>query len=172
MKKSISYFLLVFATVSFSIVSCSKKPVEIEEPDPVIKKVHSGGVYIQCDMGPYFFSIDSLIENCSVAKSLNDSIPFSNCVIDSDAHKLADSNNFDFKTGLQGHNLELTNTPISQKPVEVKTVSEGGKYPFIQFYNGYEIHLSENEILTLLFFNALAAGCWHDVMVWEYVETE
>lgn len=169
MKKSIFYLSIFFVILIFTTTSCSKKSVEIEESKADSLKVHSGGVYIQCDLGPYFFSIDSLIKNCSVAKSLTDSVPFSNCNIDFDAPKLVDLNNFDFKV-TRGYILELTNTPISQKPVEAKTISEGGKYPFVQFYNGYEIKISENKQLTLLFFYAHIAGCLHDAMVWEYIE--
>lgn len=163
--KPLLYLLLFFATISLIISSCSKKEV-------VANNIHSGGVYIQCDEGPYFFSIDSLIQNCSLAESLNESVPlFGNCIIDSDAHKLVDIDNFDFKV-TRAYRLEWANSLISQKPVEAKTVLDSDKYPSTQFYNGYEIQLSENEVLTLLFFNAIAAGCWHDVMVWEYVETE
>jgi len=178
MKKSIFYISFLLVTLMLTLTSCSKKAIEMEEVETTLMKVHSGSVYMQCYEGPYHFNIDSLIKNCSVAKSLEDSVPYSTCNYDFGAHKLADINNFDFKV-IRGSNmsdiifnLELTNTPISQKSAEAKTISEGGKYPFVQFYNGYEIQISENKKLTLFFFYAHVAGCLHDAMAWEYEETE
>jgi len=178
MKKSIVYVSFLAAMLILSLTSCSKKPVEMEEIETVTKKVHSGAVYMQCYEGPYYFNIDSLIKNCSVAESLEDNVPYSTCKFDFDPHQLADINNFDFKVTRGSNssehffNLELTDTPISQKSAEAQTVSEGGKYPYVQFYNGYEIQIGENKKLTLFFFYAHVAGCLHDAMAWEYVEIE
>lgn len=178
MKKSIFYLSIFFTSLILITTSCSKKLFEANEAI-IEPTVYSGGVYIDCYAGPYFYNIDSLIKNCSVAKSLDDVYqpidsfkgPFGSCTYDSEAHKLADINNFDFKTARQGSKIEFSNTPISQKLVEAKTISEGGNFPYIQFYSGYEIQIAENQVLTLLFFNAQIAACFHNVMIWELMES-
>jgi len=177
MKQSIFYLSIIFTSLILITTSCSKKLFEPNEAN-IGPTVHSGGVYLQCFEGPYFYNIDSLIKNCSVAKSLDDVYqpidsfrgPFGSCNFDSEAHKLADINNFDFKMARQGSSIEFSTTPISQKLVEAKTVSEGGKFPYVEFLSGYEIQIAEKQVLTLLFFNAQIAACFHNVMIWELME--
>jgi len=83
-------------------------------------------------------------------------------------YPLGDEKNWDFKIG--SHQLEWHETPISTQPVQAKTVYEGGRFPFIHFYGGYEVKISENQALTALFFNGQIGGCIHDYYVWEFVE--
>jgi len=188
MRSSIFYLSIFFTTLILISSSCSKKPVEIEETEASVPKVYSGGFYNACHFGSIYFNIDTLISYCSFPNSLDDLIGTEDthdlseaiyrvCLDDfpsgNESDILADENNWDFKTSPgSNYKLEWRKAPLSQQPVEAKTKFEGGKYPFTQFYNGYKIQISENQVLTLLFFNVFIGGCLHDYMVWEYVETE
>jgi len=70
MKQSIFHLLIVFTTISLTIISCSKKPVEIETST---QKVYYGGIYNACDFDPQIFmNIDSLKKYCSKDNRLDD----------------------------------------------------------------------------------------------------
>lgn len=141
----------------------------MEELNTDTLKVFSGGIDMDCRDSPCFFRIDSLIENCSIAKKLDDRDAFFSACIGS--HKLVGINDFDFKV-TEYYKLEWNNTPISQRPVEAKTILQDSKYIYSYFYHGYEIQISENQFLTLLFFDAFITNNNAVFMVWEYVETE
>lgn len=178
--------------MSFTIISCSKKSIKTEEVEPVATKIYSGGYYNYCGSGPFYFNIDSLLLNCPFPYSLDELLDSSTMgptglVLNKDKRHTncepksiaVNESNWDFSItiGIQismaiqnGYELEWQKTPLSQQPITVKTIHEGGKYPFPQFLNGYEIQISGKKTLTLLFFNIYIGGCVHDYMVWEYIE--
>jgi len=140
-----------------------------------------GSVYFACDMGPYQFSIDSLIANCSAPGSLSDSLNIEafvfqdsslvRCTYDFIADQLSDVNNPDFtiSRSLDGQTFEaswaitidsITATNFSNETI----ILENGMYPF---YNAYKVNISQDSLMHLYFFNSYIGGCLHDLMVWE-----
>ena len=140
-----------------------------------------GSVYFACDMGPYQFSIDSLIANCSAPGSLSDSLSIEafgfqdsslvRCTYDFIADQLSDNNNPDFtiSRSLDGQTFEaswtitIDNTSSINFTNDVVSLEEG-MYPF---YNGHQVNISQDSLLHLYFFNTYIGGCLHDLMVWE-----
>lgn len=177
MKQSVSYFSLFIIVIQFTIMSCSKNPVKMGETVTAFPQFYSGVIYNYCDPSPQIhFSINSIRLYCSNS-SLNDMFDadslnqnnFKACT-----QPLGDENNWDFilTTGASGYELVWRETPVSVKPVQAKTVFEGGKYPYMQFYKGYEVKISENQALTMLFFNGYVGGCIHDYYIWELVDRQ
>ncbi len=133
-----------------------------------------------CDFNPQFnVNIDSLKKHCSADISLSDLLNsdslrqsnFKTCMIESFTNEI----NWDFKITIEldGYQLDWQKTPLSIQSVEVETgFQERGKYPFSQFYKGYEVQISDSQTITVLFFNAWVGGCLHDFYVWELVELE
>jgi len=188
MKQAIFYIPFLLSILMLSISSCSKKPIETEEAQIAEPNIYSGVFYNYCDPGPIYFNIDSLVSNCPFQGSLDelidlDSLRVKGLTQSEDEQPLGcqpkpiviDESNWNFSITIawdNGYDVDWLILPLSQQSIEVKTTFENGKYPFPRFLNGYEIQISENKALTLLFFNTYIGGCIHDYMVWEYVESE
>lgn len=181
MKQSIFYLFIVIATI-LTITSCSKKPIKLLESDPPVQEIYFGGIYNGCDPNFHIFmNIDSLKKYCNRNNRLNDllvedsNFPSSlNCQNPNNEfnYLIINEENWDFKISItNGYQVEWRETPLSIQPIEVETgFRQPGKYPFAHFYKGYEFQISEDQTLTVLFFNEWVGGCIHDVYVWELVE--
>jgi len=181
MKQSVFYLLIVLATISLTSSSCSKKPVEVEEVEPVTKKVYSGSVRVSCETAPIAYNLDSLINNCSDNKFLSEISSLkdiTSCVhYFNDIEHLVGHKNWDFKASITPDDCNLKWNELSsiEQPIQVNTITEfeGNENISIGFFtNGCDIQISEKQNLTLLFFDLPIQGCSLYSMVWEYVETE
>jgi len=187
MKQSILYLSIFFAALMLYITSCSKKPVEIEEVVTSTQKFYYGGIPNVCDFDfQIFMTIDSLKKYCNRNNRLDDlldtdnflsampcqpaSITGDNSITNNDT--IDNETIWDFKISRSNdYQVEWRETPLSIQPVEVEIgFQERGKFPFTQFYKGYEVQISENQTMTILFFNYYIGGCIHDYYVWELVE--
>jgi len=185
MKQSIFYLFIVLVTL-LTITSCSKKPIKLLESEPQIQKFYYGGIYNGCDADfQIFMNIDSLKKYCNRNNRLNDLLETDSLIsslscqpvpLRTTSYNDSTNNeiNWDFKISIStGYQVEWRETPLSIKPVEVKTgFMERGKFPFAQFYKGYEVQTSDVQTITILFFNYWVGGCIHDYYVWELVELE
>jgi len=180
MKKSIFYISFLFVTLMLSLTSCSKKPVEMEEVETVVKKVQSGSVSVGCVTDLIAYNIDSLITNCSDNKFLNEISSFKDimeCIHYERDSNLVGQNNWDFKASISpdGCNLEWNESSSIQQPIQINSMAEyegDEKVSIGYFTNGCEIQITEKQTLTLLFFDLPIQGCPLYSMVWEYVEIE
>ena len=174
--KGIGLFILFIIINSFAC--SSDELIQTNETE-----LHSGSVYFACDFGPYSFSLDSLLANCSQEGGLIDSLT-SDYIIENDSTvirctydgnpSLAAAADWGFKITrtITGNTFEIEwqNDDFNSNPINATidgNIHTEQEYPF---YNGLEIELNENKKLSLLFFNIYIGGCFHDLMVWELEE--
>jgi len=145
---------MAFATISLCIISCSKKTVIMDETETSTQKFYYGGIYNACDWDPQIFmNIDSLKKYCNRNNRLldlldTDSISQANFTSYMPCQSVPTTydnpiGNWDFKIsmGVDGYQLDWYKTPLSIEPVEVEIgFRERGKYPFTEFYKGYEVN--------------------------------
>lgn len=163
-------------------IACSSIDTIEETIENNTTELHSGSVYFACDFGPYSFSLDSLLANCSQEGSLIDSITsdyisninFNSAPCTYDGNPSLANENWDFKIARDGtgntFGIEWQSNNFNTNPTNASidgNIHEEQEYPF---YNGMEIELEGNRKLSLLFFNVYIGGCFHDLMVWELEE--
>lgn len=176
-NKSILFILFVIALSSFA---CSSTDM-VDEPTENNTVLHSGAVYFACDFGPYSFSLDSLLANCSQVGGQIDSLTLDyitndsthvRCTYDGNESLVAEDWDFKITRTSSGTTFEIEWQDNSFNTASILPNIDGNihmeqEYPF---YNGMEIALDDDRKLSLLFFNAYIGGCFHDLMVWELAE--
>lgn len=172
-------FILFIISTGFACSSVDSIGESIESNET---ELHAGSVYFACDFGPYSFSLDSLLENCSQEGGLIDSLTSdyiiannmttSTCTYDGNDSLAAEIWDFKITRTGNGNTFEIewqNENPISN-PILASidgNIHAEQEYPF---YNGIELTLDENKKLSLLFFNVYIGGCFHDLMVWQLEE--
>ncbi len=155
-------------------------PVPADSIEESNTAIYSGAVYMACEIGPYYFTIDSLIANCSQEGGSMDSLTLdqlawqdsslNRCGYDSDFMKLA-GDPWEFKIERIGNwstfSFEWQEGAAILNPIFPSIdgqLYEDDQYPF---YNGFEVEVGETK-LRIMVFNTYIGGCLHDLIVWEY----
>ncbi len=136
-------------------------------------QIYHGAVYIQCEVGPeYYFSLDSLVANCSSADSFEVALPaVQTCFYDNNPSLAASPTDYDFLIFRDPNDWQIMNLVMADSTAQVDWI------PFVvidgdivnaqnhPLYNAYRVSWTD-KILHLYIFNRYLGGCLHDEVVW------
>jgi len=167
------YFFLTICCLT--LWSCNKGATDISSPDNSNVEVYQGGVYIYCESGPYRFTLDSLIANCSTTDTFSLSTlgtwsPGTSCFYDSNPKLATSDTNYDFI-------YESALPTFTRSDVEVTLIPHiivgadkisTDKHPYMSAYQAKW----ENNTLKLYYFNTRIAGCLYNMITWKLERSE
>gem|GEM_PF-1086639 len=152
--------------------NCSKdmNPCESDnlvDPQVIIDSLSTqGSIFIHCELGPYYFNIDSLIAHCQST----DPQTVTGCMYDNNGGMLGSTDSYNFNIGSWPLSLNLhpdfTYTSIDTLDFYVwnNQPLTFGNHPY---YGGFTINRSNSQF-KFWYFNTYVGGCLHDMIAWEH----
>ncbi len=162
-------YIVLLSILSSTLIFTS---CDMEETEPTAQVYH-GSVYIQCDPRPeYYFSLDSLIANCSSTDSFEVALPaLQTCLYDSNSTLAGSPTDYDFRVYQNLQDAGIKNLSMADSSIQVVPISSivldanvfnAGTHPF---YGGYRASW-DDQTLDVYIFNRYVGGCLHDEVVW------